>query len=243
MITLHHLFTDNSRMAAMYYDEYSGPPRPRRPPVVEKKRGMLGSLGKLFSRKNPKEKKARRPLRRTSSEAGDLYEGGFERNIGKGVRASFHMVSPYDNISPNAVFSEDGLQMSPQKASSVPSRPQVKEAPSFEIPDRPRLVRPSLENLFDIHRDSKQKPPNDSSSSSKSFSEQKALVNSQPPPQSRQTSSRPRSSSHDSSQSSDQEPDLIIRQKTSSSSVPNDRRRSLGEESIISTGIIMRYSF
>ena len=196
---------------------------------------MLGSLGKLFSRLNPKEKNARRPIRRSSSDAGDLYEG-YERNFGKGVRASFHMVSPYDNISPNSVFSGDGLQMSPQKASSVPSRP-VNEAPSFELPDRPRLVRPSLENIFDIHHDSKQKRPNDSSTSSKSLSDRRlseTSANSQP--QSRIPLSRPRSSSQESSQSSEREPDLIIRQRSSSSSIPNDRRRSLGEESMISTG-------
>ena len=207
------------------------------PSSVKKKGKLMGSLGHLFSRfrrNNPEERtKRKKPLGRTSSDAGDLYDG-FERKFGKGLRSSFHVVSPYDHISPNSVFSEDGIEVPARKnMGSVPSRPVAQHnTPPFDIPDKPKQVRPSLENIFDLN----EKAADGDSQSTNSDDRRHPGAQTRPVPQNQsQLPHHTHSQSQDSSHSSDQEQELST-VKPREASRQHRRPKSTSGDSVASEG-------
>ena len=131
-----------------------------------KKPGILGSIRNLFSRNrntNPRGKKTKKkhgfPFRRSESEPDitDNYNF-FQKNFGgEGIRSSFYE-SPYDDLSPNSFFSEEGLRKKPElkqkkygKSPVIPSREKIPESPpDFDIPISAPPSRPGLRNIFDI---------------------------------------------------------------------------------------------
>lgn len=213
------------------------------PSNKKKKGGLFDSLGRLFSRShtdNPKKRtKGRRPLERASSDAGDLHNG-FKRSFGQGVRSSFHMVSPYDHISPNSVFSKDGIEIpARRKSNSVPSRPVAKhDTPPLELPDKPKQVRPALRNVFDTNSRPTQAednfPPTELSSD-------RRHPEAQTQPELKFQSHLPshsHSRSQDSSRSSDQDLELpAVRPR--SAGRRHSRPKSIGGDSVASGGILL----
>lgn len=131
--------------------------------VDRKGKGLLGSLRRFFTkmRTNPRRqqsKKVRKGLYMRSRSEEDLSQGksGFSRNAG-GARSSFHNISPYGNISPNAVFAQGGIDISRRERiirgpRSIPSVDNdYDDTGPFEIPEYiNKQTRPSLKNIFDI---------------------------------------------------------------------------------------------
>lgn len=150
--------------AYSYHDWMSSPldPYPSQEAEKKSKKGFLGNLRVLITKwkttpresaQEKKKKKRGNMLRRTTSQPSitDNYNY-FKGN--DGITSSFH-VSPYEDISPNSVFTEGGIQ---KDLDLQRKRLGIKEpSPSldiyekdFEIPESSHSARPSLSNVFDI---------------------------------------------------------------------------------------------
>ena len=151
--------------AYSYHDWMSSPLDPSSSQELEKKskKGFLGNLRVILTkwkttpREGAQEKKKKKKrgnlLRRTNSQPSitDNYNY-FKGN--DGITSSFH-VSPYEDISPNSVFTDGGIQ---KDLDLQRKRLGIKEtSPSsdiyeldFEIPESSHSARPSLSNVFDM---------------------------------------------------------------------------------------------
>ena len=156
-------------MAAYTYSNWMGDPygKQKTPDFSSEKKqnSLLGSLRKFFTRKKTrsrrgKSKKARKGLYMRSRSEEDITHGkaAFLRNVG-GVRSSFHHVSPYGNISPDAMFTQGAIDVARRQkiANGPPRLPQVRtndeddDTGPFDIPEYTnKQNRPSLQNIFDV---------------------------------------------------------------------------------------------
>lgn len=130
-----------------------------------KQKSLLGSLRKFFTKRKTNSrkeqpKKVRKGLHMRSRSEEDVTHGksAFLRNVG-GERSSFHHLSPYQNISPDAMFTQgEGDIGRRHKITNGPLRiPRVTnvddddDASPFDIPEyMNKQTRPSLQNIFDM---------------------------------------------------------------------------------------------
>ena len=150
--------------AYSYHDWVSNPLDLSSSQELEKKskKGFLGNLRVILTKwkttpresaKEKKKKKRGNMLQRTNSQPSitDNYNY-FKGN--DGITSSFH-VSPYEDISPNSVFTDGGIQKDldlQRKRLGVkePSSSLDIYAKDFEIPESSHSARPSLSNVFDM---------------------------------------------------------------------------------------------